>query len=167
MAHALEHESGMLALAGSADMRTVIEGAAAGEDDAALALDVYVHRLRGGIGAMAAAMDGLDVIVWTGGVGEHAPAIRALASAGLGFLGVSIDSDRNRAATDDADLTAHGAAVSSVVIRAREDLEIARQVRRVLRIVIPEPSAGVTQHEESQHDDSDLLRRVRGRPGGD
>jgi acetate kinase len=143
MAHALEHESGMLALAGSADMRTVITGAAAGEDGPALALDVYVHRLRGGIAAMAAAMDGLDVVVWTGGVGEHAPAIRALAAEGLGFLGVRIDRERNRTATDDCDLTGHGAAVSSVVVRAREDLEIARQVRGVLRAKIPDTGAGV------------------------
>jgi acetate kinase len=139
MAHALEHESGMLALAGSADMRTVIERASTGDEDAQLALDVYIHRLRGGIGAMAAAMDGLDVIVWTGGVGEHAPAIRSLASDGLGFLGVHIDGERNRTATEDCDLTSQGAGVSSVVVGAREDLEIARQVRTVLRVKVPEP----------------------------
>lgn len=132
IAHALEHESGMLALAGSADMRTVIEHAAVGNVDARLALDVYVHRLRGGIAAMAAAMDGLDVVVWTGGVGEHAPAIRVAASDGLGFLGVRIDGARNRAATEDCDLTGPGASASAVMIRAREDLEIARQVCEVL-----------------------------------
>lgn len=132
IAHALEHESGMLALAGSADMRIVIDHAAAGDQEAQLALDVYVHRLRGGIAAMAAAMDGLDVIVWTGGIGEHAPAIRGAATDGLRFLGVDIDSERNRAASDDCDLTSPEASVSAVVVHAREDLEIARQVRRVL-----------------------------------
>jgi acetate kinase len=132
IAHALEHESGMLALAGTADMRTVIGHAAAGDQDAQLAFDVYVHRLRAGIAAMAAAMDGLDVVVWTGGVGEHAPAIRAAATDGLGFLGVRMDGARNRAAVDDCDLTGPGASVSTVMIRAREDLEIARQVREVL-----------------------------------
>lgn len=132
MAHALEHESGMLALAGSADMRAVIQNAERRDPDAQLALDVYLHRLRGGIAAMAAAMDGLDVVVWTGGVGEHAPKIRAATAAGLSFLGLHIDNERNQTATDDCDLTAHGARVNAVVITAREDLEIARQVRRVL-----------------------------------
>lgn len=132
MAHALEHESGMLGLAGSADMRTVVETAAGGDAHAGLALDVYLHRLRAGIAAMAAAMDGLDVVVWTGGVGEHSPAIRAAAAAGLGFLGVRLDHDRNRTATSDRDLTADGATVRALVVTAREDLEIASQVRGVL-----------------------------------
>jgi acetate kinase len=132
MAHALEHESGMLALAGSADMRAVIEAAASGDAHAGLALDVYLHRLRAGIAAMAAAMDGLDVVVWTGGVGEHAPAIRAAAADGLGFLGLRIDHEMNLTATGDRDLTAHGARARALVITAREDLEIVRQVRRVL-----------------------------------
>jgi acetate kinase len=132
MAHALEHQSGMLALAGSADMRAVIQNADEGDSDAQLALDVYLHRLRGGIAAMAAAMEGLDVIVWTGGVGEHAPTIRAATAHGLSFLGLQIDDDRNQTATDDSDVTGHGSQVSAVVISAREDLEIAQQVRRVL-----------------------------------
>jgi acetate kinase len=131
MAHALEHESGMLALAGSADMRTVIDNAAGGGEDAQLALEVYLHRLRSGIAAMAAAMEGLDVIAWTGGVGEHAPAIRAAGDA-LAFLGAQIDHDKNRIATGDQELTAPGATVQTFVINAREDLEIARQVRAVL-----------------------------------
>jgi acetate kinase len=132
MAHALEHESGMLALAGSADMRVVIEGATSGDADAELALQVYVHRLRAGIAAMVAAMDGLDVAVWTGGVGEHAPVLRAAATNKLGFLGLRIGHERNRLANGDCDLTADGAGARSVVVTAREDLEIARQVREVL-----------------------------------
>jgi acetate kinase len=132
MAYALEHESGMLALAGSADMRAVIDAAADGDTDAGVALDVYVHRLRAGIAAMAAAMDGLDVIVWTGGVGERSPTIRAAASDGLGFLGVRIDGYLNRTGAEDRDVSAHLAAVRSLVITAREDLEIVRQVRDVL-----------------------------------
>jgi acetate kinase len=132
MAHALEHESGMLGLAGTTDMRTVIESAAAGEANARLALDVYLHRLRAGIAAMAAAMDGLDVVVWTGGVGEHAPAIRAAAADGLGFLGMRVASDLNEAPAGDRDVSARGATVQTLVVTAREDLEIARQVRAVL-----------------------------------
>jgi acetate kinase len=128
LSQALEHDSGMLALAGTADMRTVIEQAAIGDDDDRLGLEVYLHRLRSGIAAMASAMNGLDVVVWTGGVGAHAPALREAASAGLGFLGVHLARDRNETATADCDLTAPGAAVRSLMVNAREDLEIARQV---------------------------------------
>src|SRR5438270_11656026 len=67
---ALEHRSGLLALAGTADMREVVAGAGRGEPDAGLALEVYVHRLRAGVAAMAAAAGGLDALVFTGGVGE-------------------------------------------------------------------------------------------------
>jgi acetate kinase len=128
ISRALEHESGMLALAGSDDMRTVIERAGLGDEDARLGLEVYLHRLRSGIAAMASAMNGLDAVVWTGGVGEHAPALREAATAGLRFLGVRIARDHNQTAAGDCELTAPGAAVRSLVVHAREDVEIARQV---------------------------------------
>ena len=80
---------------------------------------------------MTAAMNGLDAIVFTGGIGEHNPAIRAAAAAGLGFLGISIDPDRNHATTD-AVISSPGSPVSSLVVTAREDIEIARQARDVL-----------------------------------
>jgi acetate kinase len=132
MAHALEHESGMLALTGSRDMRVIIERAGEGQTDSRLGLDVYLHRLRSGIGAMASAMNGLDVVVWTGGVGEHAPAVRAGATEGLSFLGLGIDEAVNKSGGADRDLTAAGATVASLVVTAREDLEIERQVRLTL-----------------------------------
>ena len=132
MARALEYESGMVGLAGTADMREVIAGAAAGDERARLAFEVYVHRLRAGIGAMAAAMDGLDALVFTGGVGEHAPAVRAAVAAGIGFLGVAVDEGANAAAERDVEITAAGATARVVVVTAREDLEIARQVRSLL-----------------------------------
>jgi acetate kinase len=132
LASALEHESGLLGLAGSADMREVQTRAAGGEEDATLALEVYLHRLRAGIGAMAAALGGLDALVFTGGVGEHAAEIRARAVDGLEFLGLAIDPARNAAAAGDADITADGARAGTLVLRAREDVEIARQTRRVL-----------------------------------
>jgi len=132
LAATLEHRSGLLGLAGTADMRAIIEAARAGEPDAVLALDVYVHRLRGGIAAMAAAMNGLDVLVFTGGVGENAPAIRQLAADGLEFLGCAVDADRNEAHAGDREIGAAGAPVRTLVVAAREDLEIAREVRAVL-----------------------------------
>jgi acetate kinase len=133
MAEALEHEAGLLALAGTADMREVVERAADGDDRARLALDVYVHRLRAGIAAMAAALGGLDALVFTGGVGERAAAVRAGAADGLAFLGVAIDPNANAAVGDaDTDVSAPGAAARTLVVHAREDLEIAGQVREVL-----------------------------------
>jgi len=133
LAQALEHESGLLGLAGSADMREVLEHAQHGEQAASLALEVYLHRLRAAIAAMAASLDGLDALVFTGGVGEHAPAVRELAAGGLGFLGVAIDPRLNLAAAGDAEISSPDASVRTLVISAREDLEIARSVRRVLR----------------------------------
>jgi acetate kinase len=127
---ALERRSGLAGLAGSGDMRELL---ARDDADARLALDVYVHRLRSAIAAMAAAMGGLDALVFTGGVGEHAPAVRARTAAGLAFLGVELDDERNAAADDDADVGAVGATVRAFVIAAREDLEMARQVRALRR----------------------------------
>ncbi len=132
MASALEHESGLAGLAGDADMRTVLRRAAHEDDVATAAVDVYVHRLRAGIAAMAAALGGIDALVFTGGVGEHAPAIRTRAAAGAAFIGVQVDAVANDQVTGDADITAPGASVRTLVLRAREDLEMARQARRAL-----------------------------------
>ncbi len=133
----LEHSAGMLALGGSADMRVLLERAAeedwtGASEEARLALDVYTHSLRAGIAAMAAALDGLDVLVFTGGIGQNSPEIRRMAAAGLGFLGVAIDEERNNDAAGDCEISADGAAVSTLAIEAREDLQIAREVRGLL-----------------------------------
>jgi acetate kinase len=128
----LEHEAGLLGLAGSADMREVLRNAESGNQRAALALDVYAHRLRAGIAAMAAALGGIDVLAFTGGIGQNAPAIRERAADGLGFLGLGLDEEHNRAVNGDADVTADGATARVLVVQAREDLEIARETRAVL-----------------------------------
>ncbi len=132
LADALEHRSGLLGLAGSAEMQEVLARAEGGDEPARLARDVYVHRLRAGIAAMAAALDGLDVLVFTGGVGEHSHEIRARAAAGLGFLGVAVDGARNQETQTDGEIGAHGAQIRMLVLTAREDIEIARQVRGAL-----------------------------------
>jgi acetate kinase len=132
LAATLEHRSGLLGLAGTADMRVIIARAGEGDPRASLALDVYLHRLRGSIGAMTASLGGLDVLVFTGGVGERAPDVRERAADGLDFLGVSLDRGRNRALQGEGDIGAKGATVRAVVVEAREDLEIAHQVREVL-----------------------------------
>ena len=133
LAETLEYRSGLAGLAGTGDMREVLARAAAGDDRAVLGRDVYLHRLRGSIAAMTAAMDGLDVLVFTGGVGENSAEIRFRAAAGLGFLGVRVDEDRNSGGNgDDWEISPDGAPVRAFRIAAREDKQIAAEVREVL-----------------------------------
>jgi acetate kinase len=128
----LEQSAGLAGLSRlpSGDMREVLRAADAGDERARLAVDVYVHRLRREIAAMAAAMNGLDVLVFTGGVGEHSGRIRAAAADGLEFLGVSLDPAQDGVSSD-ADISGDGQ-VRVLVVTAREDVEIARQSRAVL-----------------------------------
>ncbi|HLI74694.1 MAG TPA: acetate/propionate family kinase [Acidimicrobiales bacterium] len=135
----LERGSGLLGLSGtSADMRAVITAADDGDARAALAVDVYGHRLRALVAAMVAAMDGIDGLVFTGGVGEGSARVRRDACAGLGFLGIRMDEVLNDAPVDDPGsgsdrvVSPPGASPAVVVVHAREDLEIARQVRSVV-----------------------------------
>ena len=129
----LNRESGLKGLCGSGDMREVLARAAAGDAGARFALDLYCYRIRKYIGAYSAALGGLDALVFTAGVGENAAAVRAMACAGLEYLGIRIDPSRNQRARGDIS-TIHGGdgAVAVLVIRANEELEIARQVRDLL-----------------------------------
>ena len=129
---ALEHRSGLVALAGTADMQQVLERLAAGEERARLAFDVYIQRLVKAMAAMAAAMGGLDAVVFTGGVGENAAPVREAAAAALAFIGVGVDRERNAGASPDLDISSGGALVRTLVVRAREDIEVAREVRAAL-----------------------------------
>lgn len=126
---ALERRSGLLALAGTGDMRELLER---DDPDARDALAVYLHRLAGAVAAMAVAAGGLDALVFTGGVGEHAPEVRAGAAERLAILGVALEPERNLAAVGDAEIGASHARVRVAVVAAREDLELARQARRLL-----------------------------------
>jgi acetate kinase len=131
----LEHESGMRGLSGtSGDLRDVLRGAAAGDDDCALAYDAFVHRLVREAAGMAASAGGIDVLVMTGGIGEHSPQVRRDAAAALRFLGVTVDEAANEHADGDADISAHDATTRTVVVTAREDAEIARQVHETLGV---------------------------------
>lgn len=132
LAAGLEQSAGLAGLSGipTGDMRSVLQAADSGDHGARLALDVYLHRLRREIAAMAAAMNGLDALVFTGGVGEHSPRVRAAAAAGLEFLGVSLDPAQEDV-TSDANISGPGP-VRVLVVTAREDVEIARQARAVL-----------------------------------
>jgi len=132
----LEFSAGLAGLAelpgGSGDLRDVRLAAARGNPQARLAVEVHAHRLRAGIAAMTAALGGLDTLVFTGGIGEHQAEVRAEAAGGLGFLGVAVDEGRNATARPDCDISAQGAPVRTLVIAAREDIEIARQTRAAI-----------------------------------
>lgn len=129
---ALERRSGVLALAGTADMRQVVESARAGDRACRLAISVYVHRLAKNVAAMAAAMGGIDAIAFSGGVGEGSPAVRAQTLDRLGFMGFEVDANRNREGTGDRRIDAPGS-LPILVVAAHEDLQIAREVRALLQ----------------------------------
>ena len=136
VARALESGSGLAGLSGvpGGDMREVIARRAGGDAAAVLAFDAYVHRLRRELGSMVAVLGGVDVLVFAGGVGEHAPAVRAAACEAFEFAGVTLDATRNLSASGDGDIGAVGASARSLVVTAREDIEIAGQVRALLGV---------------------------------
>ncbi len=129
----LENDSGLKGLSGlSGDVRELEQAEDAGDERAALALSVYVHRIAAAVASMAASLGGLDAIVFTAGVGENSARIRSRVCERLSFLGVEIDTARNAEAKLDSDIATSGAAVRVFVIRAREALMVARAVRQVL-----------------------------------
>lgn len=132
---ALEHDSGLLGLGGSSDMRDVLRGVEAGEDLATLAWSVYIHRLTSCLGAMVASAGGLDLLVFTGGAGEASGPLRREACLRLRYLGVELDGERN-AAEGEGDRVISSPSSSAVVavVHAREDLEMARLTRDLLRL---------------------------------
>ncbi len=130
----LNKRSGLLGLAGASDMRDIQAGVDRGEETAKLAFEVYVHRLRAYAGAYLAQLGGVDVIVFTAGVGENAPAVREQALATLGFAGVRIDPERNAApGRGIRTISADDSAVTVLVVPTDEELEIARQSLEVAR----------------------------------
>ena len=130
--HALNQESGMRGLAGGDGLELELERRAADGDEAArLAVDVYVHRVAGAVAAMAAAAGGLDLIVFTAGIGERSPHVREGVCGRLAFLGVEVDPALN-AGHGDRDIAAASPPVRVAVIRAREELVAARVAREVI-----------------------------------
>lgn len=129
----LNRRSGLRGMAGSGDVRDVTAAAEAGNEAARTALDVYVHRLRHYIGAYLVLLGGADAIVWTAGVGENSPLIRAEALAGMEWLGIELDAERNETPSRRARrISADGSRVAVLVVPTDEELEIARQSLAVL-----------------------------------
>jgi acetate kinase len=130
----LNHESGLLGVSGvSGDMRQVQSAARAGDRRAELALNIYVHRLRQMIGAMAASLGGVDALVFTAGVGENSVDIRATTCNGLSYLGLELDPSANANVHPDADVATSSSRGRILVIGTREDVMIVRETQRIIR----------------------------------
>ncbi len=123
----LNQHSGLLGVSGiSGDMREILQAVKSGHERAKLAFDIYVHRLQSGIGAMIAVLGGVDALIFTAGVGENSPEVRAAACDNLRYAGVEIDPQKNAQSTPDCDISTTAASVRVLTIRAQEDWEIAR-----------------------------------------
>jgi acetate kinase len=134
----LNEQAGLRGVSGvSSDMRKVQAAAEAGSERARLAIEMFVHRLVMAIGGMAAALGGLDALVFTGGIGEHSPPIRQAVADRLGHLGVVLDPALNDGADDDVDVTEANGRAHVLVVTAREDLSVLAEVRRVLTGATP------------------------------
>lgn len=129
----LNKRSGLLGISGvSEDMREILAAMNAGNSQAKLAFDIYVHRLVSAIGAMVAVLGGIDALVFTAGVGENSTDVRAGACRNFGYLGLKIDAGTNSHPSPDQDISSTDSSVRILVIRAQEDWEIARQCWRMI-----------------------------------
>jgi acetate kinase len=132
----LNHESGLFGLSGgTSDMRTLSASAASGNSEAQLAINIFCRSIAKTIGAYSAVLCGVDLLVFTGGIGEHSAQVRTQVCAPLGHLGIRLDGEKNQAADP---LISETASLSAVrIVTADEDGQIARHVRRLAQ----EPSS--------------------------
>jgi acetate kinase len=129
----LNQRSGLLGISGvSGDMREVLAAIKAGNQRAKLAFDIYTHRLRAGVGAMIAVLGGIDALVFTAGVGENSPDLRAAVCQNLGYAGIELDVKKNAESPKDQDISVTGSPARVMVIRAQEDWEIARDCWKLM-----------------------------------
>jgi acetate kinase len=130
----LNAKSGLLGISGvSSDMREVEAAMKEGNARAKLAFDIFVHRLRSGIGSMIAALNGIDALVFTAGIGENSAEVRAAACANFGFLGLALDPTKNLSAPMESDISTAGSTVRVLVLAAQEDWAIARECWKLSR----------------------------------
>jgi acetate kinase len=123
----LNRRSGLLGISGiSSDMREIQTAMSQGDKRAKLAFDMFVHRLAAGIAAMAAALGGLDALIFTAGIGENSPEVRAAACQRLGFAGVELNARKNTAAKGDQEISSPDSKVRVLIVRAQEDWAIAQ-----------------------------------------
>jgi acetate kinase len=130
----LNKESGLLGISGiSNDMRQILAAIKKGHERAKLAFDIYTHRLQSGIGAMVGVLGGVDALIFTAGVGENSPEVRAETCKNFGYLGVKLDSEKNSHPASDREISLADSRVRVLVIRAQEDWAIARKCWKVKR----------------------------------
>jgi len=123
----LNQQSGLKGLSGiSHDLRMIQAAMQTGDQRAKLAWDVYIHRIRSGIGAMRMSLGGLDALIFTAGVGENNAAVRLAVCQGLEFLGVSLDEHLNQSVKADRNIAPENLPVSILVLHTEEDWQIAK-----------------------------------------
>src|SRR6266404_9419128 len=128
----LNKKSGLLGISGlSGDMRQIVAAMKDGNPRAQLAFDIFVHHLQSGIGAMIAVLGGTDALVFSAGIGEHSPEVRAAACANFGFLGLKLDAAKNAQSPADQEISPSDSAVRVLIIRAQEDWAIAQECWRL------------------------------------
>ena len=134
----LNKQSGMLGLTGFSDMRDVTRAIAEGNEDAELAYTIYAYRIKKYIGMYAAVLNGLDAIVFTGGVGENDINIRRMACNNMDFLGIQIDEEKNKIRSNDIrEINSENAAIKVLIVPTNEELEIVKQCFELLQEEVP------------------------------
>jgi len=127
----LNHQSGLLGISGlSSDVRDILDAMRKGNERAKLAFDIFIHRLASGIGSMAASLSGIDVLVFSAGIGENSPDVRLKTCASLAFLGIELNDSANASAKPDIEISPSDSRVRVLVIQAQEDWSIARECVR-------------------------------------
>ena len=114
-------------------MREILSASKEGNERAKLAFDIYIHRLRSFIGAMLATLGGLDALVFAGGIGEHAPTVRAAACEAFAFLGLRLDSAKNEQSLTDQNIATDDSSIPVLIVQTQEDWSIARECWRLGR----------------------------------
>lgn len=137
----LNLKSGLLGISGiSGDLRQIVPAMKGGNARAKLAFEIFVHRLRSCIGSMVAVLGGIDVLVFTAGIGENSAEVRTASCANFGFLGVKLDPAKNAQSPPDQDISLHDSVVRVLIVRAQEDWAIARACWRLaLQTSLHEP----------------------------
>jgi acetate kinase len=131
----LNRKSGLLGISGiSGNMRDIVREMKSGNVRAKLAFDIFLHRLRASIGAMVAALGGIDALVFTAGIGENSPEVRATACGLCDYLNIDLDDDKNAVVSDDRDIARRGSAVRVLVLHAQEDWAIAKGAWKVMSL---------------------------------
>lgn len=122
-------ESGLKGISGNADMRTIFKAIEDGNRQARLAIDIYIHRLKSAIGAMVSSLNGLDVLVFTAGVGENSSVVREATCGGLSYLGWQLDLAKNNSSPVDENIATENSSIPVLVIHTEEDWAIALKTR--------------------------------------